>query len=150
MLFLFFILLKCLDSHCSDLRVILSEPKVQPQDYWGVEILDSALNNYEEFTICGRVKNYNFKRSSSSSVWETILASDDAQYLHVFLAIDCEDIYNACTNHYKHYIGKTYFTSHQPLALISLNEQELTSGREEDPWDIYDMEKQSSSSQFGG
>ena len=110
MLFFFFILLKCLASHCSksDLRVILSDPKVQPLDDWGVEILDSALNNYEEFTICGRVKNYNFKRASNTSVWETILATDADKYLLVFIAIDCEDIYNACTNHYKHYIGKTF------------------------------------------
>ena len=71
----------------------------------GVEILDSALNNYEEFTICGRVMNYNFKRSSST-VWHRIVSSDDSMYLLVALAIDCEDIYNACTNHYKHYIGK--------------------------------------------
>ena len=107
--FLLIFLLKCPASLCSesDLGVILSEPTVRPLDHWRVEVLDSALNHYEEFTICGRVKNYNFKRSSSSSVWETILASDDAQYLHVFIAIDCEDIYNACTNHYKHYIGKT-------------------------------------------
>ena len=110
MLLFFFILLKCLASRCSesDLMVILSEPNVQPHDDWVVEILDSALNNYEEFTICGRVKNYNFKRSSNTSVWETILATDAAQYLLVAIAIDCEDIYNACTNHYKHYIGKTY------------------------------------------
>ena len=116
MLFLFFILLKCLSSRCSesDLRVILSEPEVQPEDNWGVEILDSALNNYEEFTICGRVKNYNFKRSSNTSVWETILTADVNQYLLVFLAIDCEDIYNACTNHYKHYIGKIYITHQSP------------------------------------
>ena len=109
MLLFFFILLKCLASRCSesDLMVILSEPNVQPHDDWVVEILDSALNNYEEFTICGRVKNYNFKRSSNTSVWETILATDAAQYLLVAIAIDCEDIYNACTNHYKHYIGKT-------------------------------------------
>ena len=108
MLFLFFLLLKCLASRCSesDLRVILTEPDIRPQDDWGVEILDSALDNYEEFTICGRVKNYHFKRSSNS-VWQTILATDDAMYLQVAMAIDCEDIYNACTNHYKHYIGET-------------------------------------------
>ena len=125
MIFLFFILLKCLASHCSqsDLRVILSEPKVQPQDDWGVEIQDSALNNYEEFTICGRVKNYNFKRASNTSVWETILSTDVDKYLLVFIAIDCEDIYNACTNHYKHYIGKTSnsFTHQRPLIYKQMN-----------------------------
>ena len=120
MLFLFFILLKCLASHCSepDLRVILSEPSIQPHDDWLVEILDSALNNYKEFTICGRVKNYNFKRSSNTSVWETILATDVSHYLLVAIAIDCEDVYNACTNHYKHYIGKTYIRYY--LAMISI------------------------------
>ena len=111
MIFLFFILLRCLASRCSepDLRVILTDPDSLPQDDGGVEVLDSALNNYEEFTICGRVKNYHFKRSSNN-VWQRILATDDAMYLLVAIAIDCEDIYNACTNHYKHYIGKTTIT----------------------------------------
>ena len=111
MLIWFFLLLESLASHCSEpyLKVILTEPNVRPLDEWGVEILDSALNNYEEFTICGRVKNYHFKRSSNN-VWQRILATDDAMYLLVAIAIDCEDIYNACTNHYKHYIGKTTIT----------------------------------------
>lgn len=107
MLFLFFILLKCLASCCSqsDLRVIMSDPNIKPGGDWGVEIVDSALNNYEEFTICGRVKNYNFKRSSNTSVFETILATDVVQYLLVALALECENIYKACTDHYKHYFG---------------------------------------------
>ena len=107
MLFLFFILLRCLASHCSqsDLRVIMSEPNIKPGGDWGVEIVDSALNSYEEFTICGRVKNYNFKRSSNTSVFETILTTDVMQYLLVARALDCEDIYKACTDHFKHYFG---------------------------------------------
>ena len=137
MLFWFFLLLESLASHCSEpyLKVILTEPNVRPLDEWGVEILDSALNNYEDFTICGRVMNYNFKRSSST-VWHRIVSTDDSMYLLVALAIDCEDIYNACTNHYKHYIGKVIKMSESLTLNMIKIEQELTSGREEDLWGI--------------
>ena len=95
-------LLQYLTVKCSGsaLTVIMTEPGVMPGDDWTVELLDSALDTLDDFTICGRVKNYKFKRSSNATVWESILSTDEESYLLISVPMECENKYIGCTDNY--------------------------------------------------
>ena len=110
MFLVIFIFLQYSPVKCSgsEVTVILTEPGVMPGDDWVVEVLDSALHTLEDFTICGRVKNYKFKRSSNASVWESILTTDKENYLQISIPLECEHKYVGCTDNYKYYLGKPY------------------------------------------
>ena len=102
-------LLQYLTVKCSGsaLTVIMTEPGVMPGDDWTVELLDSALDNLDDFTICGRVKNYKFKRSSNATVWESILSTEKESYLLISVPMECENKYIGCTDNYRYYLGKS-------------------------------------------
>ena len=108
MLLLLFILQQLLSGNCcgSTVSVVMTAPGQLPADDWHVELQDSQLDIYHDFTVCGRVKNYKFRRSSDTSVWETILATDQENYLSISIPIDCENKYVGCTENYKYYLGK--------------------------------------------
>ena len=68
-----------------------------------VEMKNSSLKNFEDFTICGRffspyMGNFPF--------WQTLVYIDEMWLISQIIFMDCDKLYSGCTEHYKKVFGK--------------------------------------------
>ena len=88
---------------CVGLRIISTT------DDWAlkkgyVEVLDSSLKDYEEFTLCGRFQTYQF-RSAPEDENQMIISIENYYMLGSYIALPCGDI---CTGYYKAKVGSDW------------------------------------------
>ena len=71
-----------------------------------VEIEDSSLQEYDQFTICGRFRTPFLPDLIQNMTIQTLLYSSNMWFLNRIEMRHCEDRYDGCTNYYKDKISK--------------------------------------------
>ena len=77
------------------------QDKARPDIDGYVEILNSSLKGYDEFTLCGRFLVYHFPRNPGQMDYQLILSVGKRYLLSSYGASPCEDLYPGCTDYFK-------------------------------------------------
>ena len=98
----FLILLEC--CSCLALPLISTDPAVSLPDRAGsAELLNSSLEKYQEFTICLRLKTYQFSTYPDKESYQYIVSIKNSGnfMLGSYTAVPCEQVYSGCTGTYQ-------------------------------------------------
>ena len=100
-----FLLLKCCSSQT--LKLLTTDPAVSlPARAGSAELLNSSLEKYQEFTICLRLKTYQFSTYPDKESYQFIVSIKNSGnfMLGSYVALPCPHIYSTCTEIYQNMI----------------------------------------------
>ena len=89
---------------CRTLKLLSTDPAVSlPARAGSAELLNSSLEKYEEFTICLRLKTYQFSTYPDKENYQYIVSIKNSGnfMLGSYVALPCEQIYSGCTGTYR-------------------------------------------------
>lgn len=91
------------------LKVVSTDQDQARPDIDGyVEIINSSLKGYDEFTLCGRFLVYYFPRIPGEEEYQIILSVGKRFLLSSYGASPCEDLYPGCTDYKKFRLGAAW------------------------------------------
>ena len=85
---------------CLGLRTISTDDWKETKVY--VEVLNSSLKDYEEFTLCGRFQTYQFRADVEEDEFQSIISVEDYYMLGSYIALPCGEI---CTGSHQAMVG---------------------------------------------
>ena len=93
---------------CRTIKLITTDPAVSlPDRAGGAELLNSSLEKYQEFTICLRLKTYQFSTYPDKESYQYIVSIKNSGnfMLGSYVALPCEQMYSGCTGTYQKQIS---------------------------------------------
>ena len=95
-------------SSCRTVKMITTDPAVSlPGRAGSAELLNSSLEKYSEFTICLRLKTYQFSTYPDKESYQYIVSIKNSGnfMLGSYVALPCEQMYSGCTGTYQNKIS---------------------------------------------
>ena len=85
------------------IRVLQTDPDIElPPRFSQAEVLDSSLANLAEFTICMRIKTYQFTTYNEVTFsYQAVLTSGPVWMLGAYVGLPCDQRYTGCTQKQK-------------------------------------------------
>ena len=92
------------------IRVLQTNPDIElPPRLAQAEVLDSSLANLAEFTICMRIKTYQFTSYNEVTFsYQAVMTSGSNWILGAYIGLPCDERYLGCTQKQKDRYGKDW------------------------------------------
>ena len=92
------------------IRVLQTNPAIElPPRFAQAEILDSSLSNLDEFTICLRLKTYQFTSYNKVTFsYQAVMTAGTNWILGAYIGLPCNERYLGCTQKQKDRYGKDW------------------------------------------
>ena len=92
------------------IRVLQTNPDIElPPRFAQAEVLDSSLANLAEFTICLRLKTYQFTSYNQLTFsYQAVMTAGPVWILGAYIGLPCDQRYRGCTQKQKDRYGKDW------------------------------------------
>ena len=92
------------------IRVLQTNPDIElPPRLAQAEVLDSSLANLAEFTICMRIKTYQFTSYNKETFsYQAVMTSGSVWILGAYIGLPCDERYLGCTQKQKDRYGEDW------------------------------------------
>ena len=107
---LFVVLLILSWNQTEAIRVLQTNSDIElPPRFAQAEILDSSLSNLDEFTICLRLKTYQFTSYNKVTFsYQAVMTAGTNWILGAYIGLPCNERYLGCTQKQKDRYGKDW------------------------------------------